>query len=78
MPEDYQPEAESGRAWEAWFESLGSSRMPRSGCRGACPAMADRAIAARGLVKRFGPVVTLDGIDLAVEGGSVLRCRRAA
>jgi len=27
MPEDYQPEAESGRAWEAWFESLGSSRI---------------------------------------------------
>jgi YCII-related domain len=27
MPEDYQPGAESGRAWEAWFESLGSSRI---------------------------------------------------
>jgi ABC-2 type transport system ATP-binding protein len=34
--------------------------------------MADPAIAARGLVKRFGPVVALDGIDLAVEAGSVL------
>ena len=34
--------------------------------------MADPAIAAHGLVKRFGPVVALDGIDLAVEGGSVL------
>jgi ABC-type uncharacterized transport system ATPase subunit len=34
--------------------------------------MADPAVAARGLVKRFGPVVALDGIDLAVEPGSVL------
>src|SRR5215467_9234078 len=34
--------------------------------------MADPAIGARGLVKRFGPVVALDGIDLAVEAGTVL------
>jgi len=34
--------------------------------------MAEAAIAADGLVKRFGPVVALDGIDLAVEAGSVL------
>ena len=34
--------------------------------------MADSAIAAHGLVKRFGPVVALDGIDLAVEAGTVL------
>jgi daunorubicin resistance ABC transporter ATP-binding subunit len=34
--------------------------------------MADAAIGASGLVKRFGPVVALDGIDLAVEAGSVL------
>jgi ABC-2 type transport system ATP-binding protein len=34
--------------------------------------MPDPAIAARGLVKHFGPVVALDGIDLAVEAGSVL------
>jgi len=34
--------------------------------------MADPAIGARGLVKRFGPVVALDGIDLAVKAGSVL------
>jgi ABC-2 type transport system ATP-binding protein len=34
--------------------------------------MADPAIAAHGLVKRFGPVVALDGIDLAVKAGSVL------
>jgi ABC-2 type transport system ATP-binding protein len=32
----------------------------------------DPAIAAHGLVKRFGPVVALDGIDLAVEAGTVL------
>ena len=30
------------------------------------------AITAHGLVKRFGPVAALDGIDLAVEAGSVL------
>src|SRR6516164_3910532 len=34
--------------------------------------MADPAIAAHGLVKRFGPVVALDGIDLAVKAGGVL------
>jgi ABC-2 type transport system ATP-binding protein len=34
--------------------------------------MAVPAIAAYGLVKHFGPVVALDGIDLAVEAGSVL------
>src|SRR5262245_18127138 len=34
--------------------------------------MADPAIGAHGLVKRFGPVVALDGIDLAVKAGSVL------
>ena len=34
--------------------------------------MADPAIGACGLVKRFGPVVALDGIDLAVPAGSVL------
>ena len=35
-------------------------------------AVADPAIRADGLVKHFGPVVALDGIDLAVEAGSVL------
>src|SRR5215467_6083360 len=34
--------------------------------------MGDPAIAAHGLVKRFGRVVALDGIDLAVGAGSVL------
>jgi ABC-2 type transport system ATP-binding protein len=34
--------------------------------------MADAAIGACGLVKRFGSVVALDGIDLAVQAGSVL------
>jgi hypothetical protein len=27
VPKDYQPGAVSGQAWEAWFESLGSSRI---------------------------------------------------
>jgi len=34
--------------------------------------MAEPAIGADGLVKHFGPVAALDGIDLAVEAGSVL------
>jgi ABC-2 type transport system ATP-binding protein len=34
--------------------------------------MADPAIVARGLVKRFGPAVALAGIDLTVEAGCVL------
>ena len=34
--------------------------------------MADPAIGVHGLVKRFGPVVALDGIDLAVQAGTVL------
>jgi len=34
--------------------------------------MAEVAIAAHGRVNRFGPVVALDGIDLAVQAGSVL------
>jgi len=27
VPGDYQPGTETGKAWEAWFESLGSSRI---------------------------------------------------
>ena len=27
VPEDYQPGVETGRAWQAWFESLGRSRV---------------------------------------------------
>jgi hypothetical protein len=27
VPRDYQPGAETGKAWQAWFESLGSSRI---------------------------------------------------
>jgi hypothetical protein len=27
VPKGYQPGAETGQAWEAWFESLGSSRI---------------------------------------------------
>jgi len=34
--------------------------------------MAEPAIAARGLVKRFGEIVALDRVDLSVEAGTVL------
>jgi hypothetical protein len=27
VPQGYQPGAETGKAWQAWFESLGSSRI---------------------------------------------------
>ena len=27
VPKDYQPGAETGKAWQAWFESLGGSRI---------------------------------------------------
>jgi hypothetical protein len=27
VPRDYQPGAETGRAWQAWFDSLGSGRI---------------------------------------------------
>jgi hypothetical protein len=27
VPKDYQPGSETSKAWEAWFESLGSSRI---------------------------------------------------
>jgi hypothetical protein len=27
VPRDYQPGAETGQAWQAWFDSLGSSRI---------------------------------------------------
>jgi hypothetical protein len=27
VPKDYQPGAETGQAWQAWFEGLGSSRI---------------------------------------------------
>jgi hypothetical protein len=50
----------------------GSSELRvRPGAAGAADT-ADPAIAAHGLVKRFGPVAALDGIDLAVQTGSVL------
>jgi ABC-type phosphate transport system ATPase subunit len=34
--------------------------------------MADAAITAEGLVKRFGPVTALDGVDLELPAGAVL------
>ena len=34
--------------------------------------MADNAVEAEGIVKRFGSTVALDGVDLGVEEGTVL------
>src|SRR5262249_27637667 len=57
----------AARGAEPMPEALRERAVTRSGNN-----MADPAIGAHGLVKRFGPVVALDGIDLAVEAGSVL------
>jgi hypothetical protein len=27
VPQDYQPGAETGKAWQAWFDGLGASRI---------------------------------------------------
>src|SRR5262250_842147 len=43
-----------------------------AGGRARRPAMANAAIVAEGLGKRFGPVTALDGVDLEVPAGGVL------
>jgi hypothetical protein len=60
VPRDYQPGAESGRAWEAWFESLGSSRIdPGHG------VLATRALGKLDAQTRLGgySVVTAEDIE---------------
>ena len=66
VPRDYQPGAESGQAWEAWFESLGSSRID-----------AGYAVVATQALGKLGDVQTrLGGYSLVtaedIEGAAAL------
>ena len=36
-----------------------------------CKSLSDSVVEARSLVKRFGPVTALDGLDLSVHAGEV-------
>ena len=73
VPKDYQPSAETGKAWEAWFESLGSSRVdPGHG------VLATRTLGNLDAGTRLGgySVVTaedLDGAAALAEGCPALR-----
>ena len=60
VPNDYQPSAETGPAWEAWFEGLGSRRIdPGHG------VIATRALGDLGAGTRLGgySLVTAEDID---------------
>jgi hypothetical protein len=73
VPRDYQPGTETGQAWEAWFESLGSSRIdPGHG------VLATRALGRLDAGTRLGgySVVTagdMDGAAALAEGCPALR-----
>jgi len=73
VPEDYQPGAETGKAWEAWFESLGSSRIDTGHA-----VLATRTLGKLGAGTRLGgySLVTAEDIDGAAalaEGCPALR-----
>jgi hypothetical protein len=63
VPKGYQPGAETGPAWEAWFKSLGSSRIETGHA-----VVATRALGDLGAETRLGgySLVTADDIDGAV------------
>ena len=60
VPKDYQPGAESGPAWEAWFESLGTSRIDTGHA-----VVATQSLGELGAHTRLGgySVVTADDIE---------------
>ena len=64
VPRDYQPGAESGPAWQAWFESLGSSRIDTGHA-----VVATRALGTLDAQTRLGgySVVTAEDIDGAAS-----------
>jgi hypothetical protein len=73
VPSDYQPGAETGKAWEAWFESLGSSRVDTGHS-----VVATRALGNLDYGTRLGgySLVTAEDIDGAAalaEGCPALR-----
>jgi hypothetical protein len=55
VPKDYQPGAQSGRAWEAWFESLGSSRIDTG-----------RAVVATRTLRKLDAQTRLGGYSLVI------------
>ncbi len=73
VPEDYQPGAETGKAWQAWFESLGGSRVDTGHA-----VLATRPLGNLDAGTRLGgySVVTaedLDGAAALAEGCPALR-----
>ena len=60
VPQDYQPGAESGRAWQAWFDSLAASRIDTGHA-----VVATRALGNLGAGTRLGgySLVTAEDID---------------
>jgi len=65
VPTDYQPGAESGQAWQAWFDSLGSSRID-----------AGHAVVATQTLGTLDPSTRLGGYSLVtaddIEGAAAL------
>jgi hypothetical protein len=60
VPRDYQPGADSGRAWKAWFGRLGSSRVDAGH-----GVIVTRTLGKLDAESRLGgyPVVTAEDID---------------
>ena len=69
VPKDYRPGRETGQAWEAWFESLGSSRSDTG-----YAVAATRTLGNLDAQTRLGgsSVVTAENIEAAaaMAGGS--------
>ena len=73
VPQDYQPGAETGKAWQAWFESLGGSRADTGHA-----VIATRTLGRLDAATRLGgySLVTAEDIDEAAalaEGCPALR-----
>jgi hypothetical protein len=65
VPEDYQPGAETGQAWEAWFEGLGSSRIDTGH-----GVIATRALGGLGAGTRLGGYSVVEAED--IDGAAAL------
>jgi len=63
VPTDYQPGGESAQAWQAWFDSLGSSRIDTGHA-----VVATQTLGTLDLSTRLGgySLVTADNIERAV------------
>ena len=65
VPEDYQPGAETGQAWEAWFKGLGSSRIDTGH-----GVIATRALGGLGAGTRLGGYSVVEAED--IDGAAAL------